>query len=171
MVKGIIDYLTESKVIRVLSLVVATMSAVSFTQKIFSIGLSSMANSYIGFYRQISHSLFGLPAELIGIKIPVALTDFWVLSFICAGAYVRSKNIEKSRAFRNYNFKRPSVKLRVLIFFIAGFSGLALVVPLSATSISTYVRDDIMREALRNFVIVLIATVVFFIFNGFGPSA
>ena len=171
MVKRIIDSIIESKAIRVLSLVVATMSAVSFTQKIFNVGLGSMANSYIGFYRQISHSLFGLPAELIGIKLPIALTDFWVLSFICACAYVRSENIERSRAFRNYNFTEPSVKLRMLIFFIAGFSGLALVVPLSAISISTYVRDDIMREALKNFVIVLMATVVFFIFNGFGPSA
>lgn len=171
MVKSLINFIMESKTIRVLSLVVATMSVVSFTQKIFNIGLGSMANSYIGFYRQISHALFGVPAELIGIRLPVALTDFWVLSFICAGAYVRSKNIEKSRAFRNYNFTEPSVKLRVIIFFIAGFSGLALVVPLSATSISTYTRDDIMREALKNTVIVLMATVVFFILNGFGPSA
>lgn len=171
MIKSLIESITKSKTTRILTLATATISAVSFAQKVFDIGLGSMANSYIGYYRQITHALFGVPAELIGIRLPVALTDFWVLSFICAGAYVRSKNIEKSRAFRNYNFTEPSIKLRVIIFFIAGFSGLALFIPLSALSISTYTRDDITREALKNTLIVFMLTVAFFVLNGFGPSA
>ncbi len=157
--------------IRVLTIIVATMGVISFTQKLFDVGLGSMANSYIGFYRQISQAIFGLPAELVGIKIPVILVDFWTLSFISAGAYVRSKNVEKARAFRNYNFAEPSIKLRASIFFIAGFTGLGLFVPFSALSIYTYVRDDIMREALKNTIIVLLATIAFFILNGFSPSA
>lgn len=97
--------------------------------------------------------------------------DFWMLSFICAGAYARSSNVEKALIFQKHNFTEPSLKLRLAIFFIAGFSGLSLFIPLSVLSINTYARDDITREALKNTGIVFIGTIAVFVLNAFGPSA
>ena len=156
---------------RVLTLLTATMSAVSLIQKILNVGLSPIASDFIGYYRHISYLVFGLPAKFVGINIPIALIDFWAISFICAGAYVRSKNIEKSRAFCMFNFVDSSIKLRFAVFLLFGFSGLSLYIPLSALSITTYTGDnDITLDALKNLAWILMGIITFFIFNAFPPS-
>jgi hypothetical protein len=133
--------------------------------------LGVMASSFVSYYRKLAHAAFGVPAELIGITLPSSLIDFWALSFVCAGAYVRARNVEDARAFRHLQLKRPSIKLRSAIFFISGFTGLSLFVPLSAVSIYTYADGDIARDALSNLLRISAVVFAFFVLNGFSPSA
>lgn len=155
----------------VLGWIIASMSLISFIERFFSVGLGAMASSFVNYYRKLAHAVFGVPAELIGITLPISLIDFWALSFVCAGAYVRAKNVEDARAFRHLQLKRPSIKLRSVIFLIFGFTGLSLFVPLSAVSIYTYTDGDITRDALSNLLIISAVVFAFFVLNGFSPSA
>lgn len=147
------------------------MSVISLIQKLFDVGLFGIMESFIKYYRKISHFVFGLPFELLNIQLPIQLIDFWTISFICAGAYVRTENLKGARAFRNYNFTPPSVKLRTAIFFIWGFTGIGLFTPLSVGSIYTYTEGDITRDALKHLGIILIVSAAFYTINGFAPSA
>lgn len=155
----------------ILGWIIASMSLVSFIQRFFSIGLGLMASSFVSYYRKLVYAVFGYPAELIGISVPISLIDFWAISFVCAGAYVRAKNLEDARAFRHLQVKKPSLKLRSAIFLISGYTGLSLFLPLSAVSIYTYTDGDITRNALSNLLIILTVVFAFFVFNGFSPSA
>lgn len=162
---------TKNKVITVLTLLTASMSIISLVQKFFNVGLGPLAASYVSYYRKISYFAFGLPAELLDIHLPMALIDFWTLSFICAGAYVRTESLEKARAFRDYNFSSPSIKLRTALFFVWGFTGIGLTIPLSVLSIYTYTENDITRDALKHFGIILGISILFYAVNAFAPSA
>ena len=155
----------------ILGWIIASMSLISFLQRFFSVGLGVMASNFVSYYRKLAHAAFGVPAELIGITLPSSLIDFWALSFVCAGAYVRARNVENARSFRHLQLKRPSIKLRSAIFLISGFTGLSLFVPLSAVSIYTYTDGDITRDALSNLLIILAVVFAFFVLNGFSPSA
>lgn len=150
--------------------IIAVMSLISFIQRFFSVGLGAMASSFVGYYRMLAHAVFGVPAELLGITLPSSLIDFWALSFVCAGAYVRAKNVEDARAFRHLQLKKTSIKLRVAVFLISGLTGLSLFIPLSAMSIYTYTEGDITRDALKNLLVILVVVFGFFIFNAFSPS-
>jgi hypothetical protein len=147
------------------------MSVISLVQNILNVGLGTLASSYVGYYRKISHFVFGLPAEFFNIHLPTALIDFWTLSFICAGAYVRTRDLEKARAFRNYNLPSPSLKLRAAVFFVFGLTGMGLMIPLSALFIHTYTENDITRDALKHLSLIIATVLVFFAFNAFAPSA
>ena len=166
-----LESLLNGKIVKILTILLSIMSLTSAIQRIFSVGLVPLLSSYVNYYHQISHFFIGIPFEWIGIKIPTLLIDFWIVSFVCAGAYAKSKNVEKSRAFENYNFKCPSPALRMAVFFVFGFTGIGLFVPMSALSIYTYTRDDITREALKNTLWVLAGTVFVFFLNAFAPSA
>ena len=156
--------------IKILSLLFATISAISFIQKVFDVGLIPIANDFISYYRRIAYIIFGLPAKLIGISLPIQLIDFWIISFICAGAYVLSKNIETARAFEIIDFGRSPIKWKILIFLVFGFTGIGLFIPLSILSINTYTENYVItREAIKNLFIVLTAIAVFFVINAFAP--
>lgn len=166
------NYLTtKNKIITVLTLLTASMSMISLVQRLFDIGLGALGASYVSYYRKIFYFLFGLPAELFNINLPIALIDFWTLSFICAGAYVRTENLEGARAFRDYNFSSPSIKLRSAIFLVWGFTGAGLAIPLSVLLISTYTENDIIIDAFKHILIILTISVFFFAINAFAPSA
>jgi hypothetical protein len=162
---------TIGKTMKYLTWIVSIMSLVSLVQKLFDVGLSKFAATYIEYYRKIAYSIFGWPLGIFNLHIPAALVDFWMLSFICAGSYVRAENLEKSRAFRGYNFPSPSLGLRAVVFFIFGFTGVGFFIPLSVLSISTYNENDITRDALQNLAIIMSGTVLFFALNAFAPSA
>lgn len=151
--------------------IIASMSLISFTQRLFNIGFGNIASSFVSYYHKLAHAMLGAPAELFGINLPSSLIDFWALSFVCAGAYARAKNIEDARAFRHFQLKRPSIKLRATVFLISGFTGLSLFIPLSAASVHTYMDGDITRNALKNLLIILTIALGFFILNAFSPSA
>jgi hypothetical protein len=151
--------------------ILASLSLISFIQRIWSVGLGAMANCFVGYYRTLAHAVFGAPVELLGITLPSSLIDFWALAFVCAGAYARAENIEDARAFRHLQLKKPSIKLRAAVFLIFGFTGLSLFIPLSAISIQTYTDGDITRDALKNLLVILAVVFGFFILNAFSPSA
>jgi len=154
----------------ILTSITASMSIVSLTQKLFNFGLAPLAANYVAYYRKISYFVFGIPAELLGIHLPTALIDFWTLSFICAGAYVKTENLEKARAFRRYRFESPSIKLRLAVFLLFGLTGIGLAIPLSVLSINTYNENDITRDALGHFIVILSLSILFFAINAFAPS-
>lgn len=159
------------KTLKILTLITASMSLISLFQKIFDIGLINVAATYIGYYRKISYAVFGWPAAIFNLHVPALLIDFWTLSFICAGAYVKTQKMEEARAFRRFNLPSPSMKLRAAVFLIFGFTGIGLAIPLSITSIYTFTENDITRDALKNFLIIVIVTFAFFALNAFAPSA
>ncbi|MDK2743143.1 MAG: hypothetical protein NDI90_09520 [Nitrospira sp. BO4] len=100
--------------IRVLSILVATMSVISAVQSLLHIGLLPSLEAIVTFYRGLAAFVFGLPAALFGFKLPQPIADFWTVSFIGAGAYVRTPGIERCRAFRTlrWNPKRSGGKLQ-----------------------------------------------------------
>lgn len=151
--------------------IIASMSLVSFSQRVLSIGLADMASRLVAYYRQLAHAVFWIPEELLNITLPSSLIDFWALSFVCAGAYVRCKDVEDARAFRNFQLEKPSIKLRAAIFFVFGITGISLFIPLSVLSIYTYTEGDITRDALKNLLVIVSTVFAFFIFNAFSPSA
>lgn len=155
----------------VLGWIIASMSLISFVQRVFSIGIGAIATSFIDYYRRLAHTVFSFPAELFGVAIPDTLVDFWALSFVCAGAYAKSKNVEFARFFKFLKLEKQSIKLRVFVFFIFGFTGVSLFIPLSVLSISTYVERDITRDALKNLMIISLIVILFYILNAFSPSA
>lgn len=161
---------TKNKALTVLTLVTASMSIISLIQKLLNVSLGAVAASYVSYYRKISYFFFGTPAELFHIQLPISLIDFWAISFICAGAYVRTENLERARAFRDYNFASSSIKLRLAIFFIWGFTGVGLFIPLSVLSVGTYTENDITRAALIHFGIISMISVFFYAVNAFAPS-
>lgn len=166
-----VNFESIKKTLKILSLIVATISAISFIQKVFDVGLIPIANDFISYYRKIAYIIFGLPAELIGISLPIQLIDFWTISFICAGAYVRSKNIETARAFENINFSKSPIKWKIAIFLVFGFTGIGLFIPQSILSINTYTENyAITREAIKNLFKILTAIATFFVINAFAPS-
>ena len=157
--------------LKFLTIATASISLISLLQKLFNIGLIDIAATYIGYYRKIAYVIFGWPAEIFHFHMPKLLIDFWTLSFISAGAYVKTKDMEQARAFRRFNLQSPSIKLRAAVFLIFGFTGIGLAIPLSITSIYTFTEGDITRDALKNFAIILVVTVGFFVLNAFAPSA
>lgn len=161
----------ERDVYTVLGWIIASMSLISFVQRLFSIGLGAIATSFIDYYRRLAHAVFAFPAELFGVDIPDSLVDFWALSFVCAGAYAKSKNVEFARGFSFLKLEGPPIKLRVFVFIIFGFTGIGLFVPLSALSINTYIDGDITRDALKNLAIISLIVVLFYMLNAFSPSA
>lgn len=155
----------------VLGWAIASISLISFIQRLFSVGLGAITSSFVDYYRRIAHAVFAVLPELFGIYLPATLVDFWALSFICAGAYARSRNIEFARGFQFLKLERRSKALRIFVFLIFGFTGISLFVPLSVLSINTYVDGDITRDALKNLAVIFVVVVLFYVLNAFSPSA
>jgi hypothetical protein len=132
---------TVKATLRVLSILVGTLSLVSFAQAMFNVGLVPALEEIITFYRGIAANVFGLLTMLIGFIPPQSVLDFWTLSFLGASAYFRTQGIEQSRALRGLNLNPQSLWWRVGLLLIFGFSGLGLVVVLSAVHPLTYILD------------------------------
>lgn len=102
--------------------------------------------------------------------------DFWTISFIGAGAFVRTPRIEQCRAFRNLPLDPNAIWWKVVVFLVFGFSGIGLVMVLSTVSPFTYVdgfyeeTSDLARGAAKNVLLVCVGAVVFFAVNAFSLS-
>lgn len=161
---------------RVLSIILGAFSVVSFIQNLFNVGVYEMALTFINFYRQVTHFIFAAPFEVFDLIIPNFLIDLWALSFVGATAYVQTKGIDKSRFYRRHPEMLLSSYWKIKLWFLWGFSGLGLWVLLSSISPITYMDHmheeplDIAKNAAKNVFFIFIATVVFFIFNAFGPT-
>jgi hypothetical protein len=131
--------ITIRSTIRVLSILVGTMSVISAVQSLLDIGLLPSLEAIVTFYRGLAASVFGLPASFFGLKLPQPIVDFWTVSFIGAGAYVRTPGIEKCRAFRTLTLDPQAIWWKVVVFLVFGFSGLGIAMVLNTVSPFTYV--------------------------------
>jgi hypothetical protein len=164
------------KTIWLLSLLMSILSLSSLVQHLGNVGLAAVFSELISFYRLITYQIYGFIGDLILIKFPPMLMDAWTLSFIGAGAYVNTPNIEKSRLLRNFDLSNKPKYWKSLLFVFMGlsFSGLALL--FSALSPQTYLDEmsaepqDLTRGALKNTLYVLVGTLVFFALNAYAPS-
>ena len=163
--------------IRVLSVLVGTLSVVSFIQSALDVGLTPLLRAFVSFYREIATAAFGLPAALLGLELPQPLVDFWTVSFLGAGAYVRTDGIERCRALRSYKLDPQSTLWKIGLFIAFGFSGLGLGIVLSAVHPLTYVDDfheeplDLMMGTAINVLLVGVGAIIFFVVNAFVPGA
>ena len=108
---------TIKATIRVLSILAATMSVISFVQSLLTVGLLPSLEAIVTFYRDLAAFVFGLPAALLGFKLPQRIVDFWTTSFIGAGAFVRTPRIEQCRAFRNLPLDPNAIWWKVVVFW------------------------------------------------------
>ena len=163
--------------LKVLGIMVGTISVISFSQRIFDVGLIAVERAVVEYYREIANLIFAAPMELLGIKVPATLTDIWALSFVGALAYTRTPKIELSRIFRN-NPRLTKIKhWKILLFFIFGITGIGLFVLVGAFSPTTYADDfheeplDLSKGAARNALYIFGGALAFFVLNAFAPSA
>ncbi len=162
--------------IRILSILAGTMSVISAVQSLFDIGLLPSLEAIVEFYRGLAASFFGIPAALFGLKLPQPMVDFWTVSFIGAGAYVRTPGIERCRAFRRLPLDPQSVWWKVVVFLIFGLSGLGVAMVLSSVSPFTYVDGfyeepmDLMRGTAKNVFLVCAGAIAFFAANAYSLS-
>ena len=162
--------------IRGLGIIIAAFSVISFCQAFFDVGLSVIAQEMIGYYRTVTYFFLDFPARLFGVHFPAPLMDIWTLSFVGAGAYVRTPNIETCRFFRR-NPNLTAWKYWKFPFgFFMGISGWGLLVLLAAISPTTYADAlheeplDLSKGAALNVLYVIAAAITFFILNAYGPS-
>ncbi len=166
-----------SETIRALTLLVGVISVISFTQRLFDVGVIAIAKNVIEYYRDIAHLILAAPMELVGIKVPPAVTDAWTLSFVGASAYAKTPRIEQSRFFCRHPELTARKYWKVGLVFLFGITGIGLFVLLSAISPITYVDEfhetplDLSKGAARNAIYIFGGALVFFVFNAFGPSA
>lgn len=107
-----------SKVLRILSIVFASLSLISLFQHVFDVGFVSIFSDLIEYYRNASQQLFSIFEFLFTFNIPQALKDLWLLSFIGAGAYIKTPNIENSRLLRNFEISQEKQTLKKLNLFL-----------------------------------------------------
>jgi len=162
--------------INFLTKVLAVFSLVSFTQRLFDVGIFSMFETYLSYYRQVAYFFFGNIWHLFGITVPPKLIDLWVLSFLGAGAYVKTENIQHSRFLINFKLEKVSLALKLFLFSLFGFSGIGIGIAMASISPTTYVYADteeqpaIMQGVAKNLLIIVSATIVFFVLNAFTPT-
>lgn len=167
---------TIRETIRVLSILAATMSVISFVQSLLAIGLLPSLEAIVTFYRDLAGAVFSLPAALLGFELPRRIVDLWTVSFIGAGAFVRTPRIEQCRAFRTLPLDPKATWWKVIVFLVFGFSGLGIAMVLSAVSPSTYIDgsyeepQDLGRGTAKNVLLVCAGAVVFFAINAFSLS-
>lgn len=162
--------------LRYISLLVSMLSVISLVQHFFNFGLSGVFNDIISYYRHITYQLFNLIGQLISISFPPKLMDLWTISFIGAGAYVKTPNIEFNRLLRNRDVRSFPKHWKIILFFLMGFSFTGFFLLLSAFSPSTYIDSmneepqDLIKGMLKNTLIILIGIIVFFALNAYAPS-
>lgn len=162
--------------IRVLSILVSTMSVISAVQSLLDIGLLPSLEAIVAFYRGLAASVFGLPAALFGFKLPQPIVDFWTVSFIGAGAYVRTPGIEQCRAFRTLQLAPQSIWWKVIVLLVFGFSGIGIAMVLNTISPFTYVDGfyeepmDLGRGTAKNVLLVCAGAIAFFAANASSLS-
>lgn len=164
------------KTIHALGIILGIFSVVSFFQRVFDVGIFKIAHEMIEYYRTVAYFFFDMPARLFGLHFPAVLMDIWTLSFVGAGAYSKTANIERARFFRRFLKLTKPRYWKAMLFVIWGFSGVGLWVLLAAVSPSTYVDAfheeplDLSKGAAVNAFYIFGGALVFFVLNAFAPS-
>jgi len=155
-----------------LSILLCVLSVVSLIQHVGDVGLTSIFVEFISYYRQITYQVYGYIGQLFTIEFPPILMDAWTLSFVAAGAYVKTLNIEYSRLLRNFDTTNWPRYWKSLLFVFIGITFTGLAILLSSFHFQTYIDEtqDLTRGALKNIMIVATAVAVFFVLNAYAPS-
>ncbi len=167
---------TFNATLRTLGLILSALSVISFVQVVLDVGLASTFQSLVSFYRSVANAVFGWPVAFIGLTLPQPLVDFWTISFLGAGAYVRTDGIEKCRAFRNYNLDPHAFGWKLAVLCLFGFSGIGTAIAFAPLWPLTYADNfheeplDLMKGAIANLFWVCLAAVAFFVLNAFTPT-
>tara|TARA_R110002072_G_scaffold103722_1_gene227561 strand:- start:2771 stop:3280 length:510 start_codon:yes stop_codon:yes gene_type:complete len=162
--------------LRTLGLITATISLVSLISSALQTDLSTVAALFLEYYRLVAHSIFQVPASFFGIVFPSFLLDLWMLSFVGAGAYAKTKNIEQSRMLSIYLTDPKPKGWRSLVFFIYGISFMGIPILFATINPFTYFDEihesplDLYKGAAANVLIVLVCAVIFFAMNALAPS-
>ncbi|MBB1344313.1 hypothetical protein H5158_22250 [Pseudoalteromonas sp. SR45-6] len=99
-----------------------------------------------------------------------------MLSFIGAGAYIKTPNIENSRLLRNFEISQENKYWKPIFFLLMGgaFIGAGILLsifnPLIYTDSMSEEPQVLMRGAARNGFIVIIGVCAFFVLNAYAPS-
>lgn len=161
---------------RFLSILVSTLSVVSLFQRMFDVGIAVVFSDVIEYYRLVTYQTFGFIGLLLSIKFPPTLMDLWVISFIGAGAYIRTENIEGSRLLRNIDTNKFPKYWKFIMFLFMGLGLMGIGIILSAIQPQTFIDDmsdehqDLIMGALKNIAWILLGLVVFFAINAYAPS-
>ena len=70
-----------NQITKILTIIVGSLSLISFITKIFDIGLIASLNLYVIYYQNIMYPIIGFPFDIFNMTIPLILYDFWTLSF------------------------------------------------------------------------------------------
>lgn len=160
-----------------LSILISGLSVISLVQHVGNVGIAPVFHDFISYYRYIAYEVFGLVGRMFSIDIPSTLMDVWTLSFIGAGAYVRTPYIEKSRLLRKYDTSKFPSYWKFIYFLLMGFTFVGLSIVFSALQPQIYVDDEfgesysLSRRALKNVLVTVAGVVVFFALNAYAPSA
>ncbi|EGR0943148.1 hypothetical protein EGX57_18110 [Vibrio cholerae] len=152
------------------------LSVISLIQHSFDVGLAEIFYDLIEYYRKATYLCFNFIGGLISIKMPPVLMDLWAISFIGAGAYVKTPKIEQNRLLRNRDVKKSPKYWKAILFLFMGVTFIGLAIILSAFRPQTYIDDmsdepmDLLRGTLKNVFIVLAGALVFFAINAYAPS-
>lgn len=129
-----------SKVLRILSIVFASLSLISLFQHVSDVGFVSIFSDLITYYRNASQQLFSVFEFLFTINIPQAIKDLWLLSFIGGGAFIGAGIL------------------------------LSIFNPFIYTDSMSEEPQVLMRGAARNCFIVIIGVCAFFVLNAYALS-
>jgi hypothetical protein len=157
--------------IRVLGILIGTLSIVSLTVDVFSIGLRALLLDLVQYYRDLASLTFGLPAGLLGWSAPQPLVDVWSLSFLGATAYVSTPGIASCRALRGLGFEELPLRWRIGLLVSFGFCGLGIGFLVGVANPLTYVDDfqeeplDLMKGTAVNLALMIAGAVIFFSLN------
>ena len=163
--------------LRYLSIVLSVLSVSSLIQHVGNVGISPIFHDFISYYRHVAYEVFGLIGRLFSIDLPPTLMDVWTLSFIGAGAYVRTPNIEQSRLLRKHDTGKFPSYWKFIYFLLMGFTLVGLSIVFSVLQPQIYVDDEygesyeLSRRALKNVLVTVVGVVVFFALNAYAPSA
>lgn len=161
-----------SKTLNIIAIIIGILSIVSLSSRAFELGLNTIFSDLINYYREASSRFWEIITFPIPLKIHSNIIDLWNLSFLGAGAYVKTEGIENSRALSNIDTKKLPKWWKIIYFFILGFSFIGVAFTLSIISVDTYLfKDrDIMRRSNRNILVIISGVILYFIMNAYAPS-
>jgi hypothetical protein len=165
-----------SKVLRILSIVFASLSLISLLQHVTDVGLVSIFSDLVTYYRDASQQFFIVFELLFSINLPQEIKDLWLLSFIGAGAYIKTPDIQNSRLLRNFEISQENKYWKPILFLLMGSSFIGIGILLTAFNPSIYTdsmseeSQVLMRNSAKNSFVVVIGACTFFVLNAYAPS-
>ncbi|AEY00073.1 hypothetical protein GU3_01580 [Oceanimonas sp. GK1] len=161
-----------NKTLQPLAIILSMLSLISLIQHSFDVGLKGVFLDFIQYYRLI----FSKFIELFHVELPQYFLDLWVLSFVAAGAHIRTDGLENARLFREFKSITTFRYWKPVYFFLIGFTFIGCLFFTSILSPQTYIDEMnlesqiILRKTIRNLFVVIGGMLLFFATNAYTPS-